>query len=82
MENLSLYSSEDLAEAYFNVDEYSIEVATKIERYRWLLEKENLSEEERAERAELRLEFKNNSANMARELKQIIYEIESSRKSQ
>ena len=82
LENLSLYSSEDLAEAYFNVDEYSIEVATKIERYRWLLEKENLSEEERAERAELRLEFKNNSANMARELKQIIYEIESSRKSQ
>ena len=48
----------------------------------YLLEKEEPSEEERAERAELRIQFKNNSANMKRELKQIIEEIESSRKGQ
>ena len=82
LDNLSLYSSDDIAEAYFNVDEYSIEIKNKIERYRYLLEKEDLSEEERSERAELRLELKNNSAYMAKELKQIIYEVESSRKVQ
>ena len=75
-----LYSSDDIAEAYFNVDEYSVEMKNKIERYQYLLEKENLSEEERAERAELRIQFKNNSANMKKELKQIIDEIESRRK--
>lgn len=82
LENLSAYSSDDLAEAYFNVDEYSSEMKNKIERYRYLLEKESPSEEERAERAELRIEFKNHSVNMAKELKQIIYEIESSRRGQ
>ncbi len=80
LENLSLYSSDDIAEAYFNVDEYSVEMKNKIERYQYLLEKENLSEEERAERAELRIQFKNNSASMKKELKQIIDEIESRRK--
>ena len=82
LENLSLYSSDDIAEAYFNVDEYSVEMKKKIERYRCLLEIKNLSEEERAERAELRIWFKNNSANMKIELKQIIDEIERSRKGQ
>ena len=80
LENLSLYSSDDIAEAYFNVDEYSVEMKNKIERYQYLLEKKNLSEEERAERAKLRIQFKNNSANMKKELKQIIDEIESRRK--
>lgn len=80
LENLSLYSSDELAEAYFNVDEYSIEIKTKIERYRYLLEKKELSEEERAERAKIRIDLKNNSINMTKELKHIIDEIESSRK--
>ena len=80
LENLSLYSSDDIAEAYFNADEYSVEMKRKIERYRCLLEKENLAEEERAERAELRIQFKNNSSSMQKELKQIIDEIESRRR--
>ena len=79
LENLSLYSSEDIAEAYFNVDEYSIEMRNKMERYRCLLQKDILSEEERAERAELRMLFKKNSAGINREVQQIIDEIESSR---
>lgn len=59
MENLSTYSSDSLAEGYFEVDEYSDELKKKLERYQKLKERTDLTEAERAERAELRIELKN-----------------------
>lgn len=80
LENLSLYSSDDLAEAYFNADEYSLEMKNRLERYRTLVEKKQLTENERAERAELRIYLKDTRSIMSKEIKQIVDEIESSRK--
>ena len=59
LENLALYSADGLSEAYFEADEYSEELKGKFERYQLLKKKEKLTEDERAERARLRLELKN-----------------------
>lgn len=59
MENLSAYSSDSLAEGYFGADEYSDELKRKLERYQVLKEKTELTDDERAECAELRIELKN-----------------------
>lgn len=59
MENLSAYSSDGLAEGYFGADEYSDELKLKIEKYKTLKEKSELTEDERAERAGLRSELNN-----------------------
>ena len=80
LENLSFYSSEELAEGYFNADEYSEELKKKIARYRYLVEIEHPSEEERAERARIRMELKNIPAGMGKEIRQMFEEIESGRK--
>ncbi|MCI9174240.1 MAG: ATP-binding protein [Lachnospiraceae bacterium] len=58
LENLSSYSSDGLAEGYFGADEYADELKEKMIRYQFLKEKTDPSEEERAERAKLRLELK------------------------
>lgn len=80
LDNLSFYSSDEVAEGYFNVDEYSEELKQKIWRYQQLLNKRNLSEDERAERAEIRLELKNVSTSMAKDIKSMIEDMESSRR--
>ncbi len=59
LEDLSMYSSDSLAEGYFGADEYSDKLKQMLERYVLLNEKSGLSEEERAERAKLRSELKN-----------------------
>lgn len=59
LENLSLYSSDGLAQGYFGADEYAEELKQKIEQYQHLVEKPELTEEERAQRAKLRSELKN-----------------------
>lgn len=59
LEDLSAYSSDDLAEGYFGADEYSDKLKEKVNRYQYLKEKGSLSEEERAERAKLRSELRN-----------------------
>lgn len=80
LENLSFYSSDELAEGYFNADEYSEELKMKIRRYQELISASDLTEDERAERAKIRLELKNIPAGIAKEIKQIIEEIESSKR--
>lgn len=80
LDNLSFYSSDEVAEGYFNVDEYSEELKQKIWRYQQLSNKRNLSEDERAERAEIRLELKNVSTSMAKDIKSMIEDMESSRR--
>lgn len=80
LENLSAYSSDDLAEAYFDSDEYSEELKKKIETYQDLVEKSELTEEERAKRALLRNELKKISQEMSGEAKDMFDEIEKRRK--
>lgn len=58
LENLSMYTSEGLAEGYFEADEYSEELKKCLNRYLFLMKKSNLTDGERAERASLRLELK------------------------
>lgn len=76
LENLSVYSSDELAEAYFDVDEYSEELKRKIDRYRCLVEKELLTEEEHAERAKLRIDLKKIPYGLSGEAREMFYEIE------
>lgn len=76
LENLYLYSSDGLAEGYFEADEYSDELVKTVERYRYLKEKEDLNGEERAERAMLRSKLKNIPYGFAQEARDRFEEIE------
>lgn len=80
LENLYRYSSEDLAEAYFDTDEYAHELIAKLYRYQELVNLDEITEEERAERANLRIELKNISSEMFGEVKDKFEEIEMQRK--
>ena len=53
IENLSGYSADELAEMYFDVGAYSKTIVEKLKRYAYLVEKNNLTDDERAERAAL-----------------------------
>lgn len=79
LENPFLYSSDGLAEGYFEADEYSEELVRTMERYRYLKEKEDLTGEERAERAMLRSRLKNIPEGFAREARDKFEEIEGRR---
>ena len=79
LENLSLYSSDGLAEGYFEADAYSDELKKKIEQYAYLMRKGELTEEERARRAELRSELKNIPQNLAYEAREKFEDIEENR---
>lgn len=80
LENLSNFSYEGIVEGYFDVDNYSKELKEKISEYRKLALKDSLSEDERARRAELRVEIKNASNDLAIELKAEFNEIENLRR--
>lgn len=76
LDNLSVFSSDDLAEGYFEVDEYSDKLKKNLERYEELCSKKELTEEERAERAELRIGFKNMSSELSGAAKEMFEDIE------
>lgn len=57
--DMSLYSISDVAEGYFDAEDYSRKLAAKLKRYKELLTATALSDKERAERAELRSDLKN-----------------------
>ena len=76
LENLSLYSADGLAESYFDMDEYSDELKNKVQRYALLVHKKDITEEERAERAKLRVELKNIPQGLATEARNTFEEIE------
>ncbi|WP_195428960.1 AAA family ATPase [Clostridium sp. D46t1_190503_E9] len=80
LENLSNFSYEGIVEGYFDVDNYSKELKEKISKYRELVLKDSLNEDERARRAELRMEIKNSSNDLAMELKAEFNEIENFRR--
>lgn len=76
LEDLSMYSSDALAEGYFGADEYSDKLKEKITRYQYLKEKESLTEEERAERAKLRYALKNIPRGLSQEAVDLFNDIE------
>ena len=80
LEGLSEYSYEGIVEGYFDIDNYSDELKNKISKYKELAFRNDLTDDERALRAELRIELKNASNDLAKELKQEFDEIEKQRK--
>ena len=79
LEDMFLYSSDALAEGYFEADEYSDELKIRIERYRYLMGKTEPSEEERAERAKLRVQLKDIPRGLSQEAREKFEEIEGKR---
>ena len=73
MDHLSAFSSDDLAEGYFEADAYSEELKKE-------LEQKELTEEEHAKRAELRIKFKNLSAELSGAARERFEDIERRRK--
>ena len=59
LDNLSGFSSDDLAEGYFEADAYSDELKNSLNRYEELCLRNDLTEDERAERAEIRIKYEN-----------------------
>lgn len=80
VEDMSGYSTEGIVEGYFEADEYSDKLRTKLERYVKLVEQEMLTEEERAERATLRHELQHIPPELSNEVRAAFEEIEERRK--
>ena len=80
LDNLSAFSSDDLAEGYFEADEYSDELKKQLARYEILCFSDEVTEEERAERAELRIKLKNMSSELSGTAKEKFEDIERRRK--
>ena len=56
--DFSSYSADEIAEGYFDAQNYSATMQDKILRYQHLVKQEELSDSEKAERAQLRIELK------------------------
>ena len=80
LDNLFAFSSDDLAEGYFEADAYSDELKKELEKYEKLCFKANPTEEERAERARLKIKFKNLSSDLSASAKEKFEDIERRRK--
>lgn len=80
LDNLSGFSSDDLAEGYFEADAYSEELKNSLNRYEELCFRKDLTEDERAERAEIRIRFKNISSELSGAAKERFEDIERRRK--
>ena len=80
LDNLSGFSSDDLAEGYFEADAYSDELKNSLNRYEELCLRNDLTEDERAERAEIRIKFKNISTELSGVSKERFEDIERRRK--
>lgn len=78
-DDMSLYSINDVSTGYFDSKDYSQELAKKLNRYRELLVLSNASDEERAERAELRMELKNIQGSLVPQIKSAFEDLESRR---
>lgn len=80
MEDMSGYSAEGIVEGYFEIDTYSEILLQKVKRYEELVNKQNPTEDERAERATLLMEMKQLSGDLSREAKNAFEEIEAIKK--
>ena len=59
LSDLSEYSTDDVANGFFEAESYSVELEETLNRYKELLLKPDISDDERAERADLRIKLKN-----------------------
>ena len=57
--DMTNFSVDDVAEAFFDADDYSVKMGNMLERYKELFTKQNLTEAEMIEKTELAHEFKN-----------------------
>lgn len=57
--DMTNYSVDDVAEAFFDADDYSLKMRSMLDRYRELFAKQELTEAEMIEKTELAHEFKN-----------------------
>lgn len=67
--DMTHYSADDVAQAFFTAEDYSIKMAYDIERYRFLSQKENLTEEEIIEKTRLAMSFKDVPGKLASRIK-------------
>ena len=79
-EDMSNYSIDNVAEAYFDSEDYSLEFEKKLTEYKKLLEKSNPTDNERIRRAELRIELENVNGTLAERIKSEFEDLESRRK--
>ena len=79
-EDMSLYSVSDVAEGYFDAEDYSGELMNKLIRYRNLVSLTNPSKSERVERAKLRMTLKNMQGRLAEQVKEEFEDLESQRR--
>ena len=78
--DMSNYSIDNVAEAYFDCEDYSISLEQKLLEYKSLLKKSDPTEEERIRRAELRTELKNINSTLSSRIKSEFEELEARRK--
>lgn len=78
--DLSEYSIEDVANGFFEADSYSVEMEKTLDRYKELLNKQDISDDERAERADIRTKLKNAPGELARVFRSEFEKIEQERK--
>jgi predicted ATP-binding protein involved in virulence len=62
VEDLSGYSVEGIVESYFDIDQYSEEIKAKLDEYESLLNKSDLTNDEKERKLDLKMYFKNNIA--------------------
>ena len=79
LNDMSNYSIDNVAEAYFDSENYSVELEKKLVEYKSLIEKSDPTNEERIRRAELRTEFKNLNDTLSPRIKNDFEELESRR---
>lgn len=79
IENMFVYSSDELAEGFFEADEYSDEIKNNMDRYEYLVNKADPNDDERAERAKLRSLLKDIPSGFAHEVRDRFAEIEGKR---
>ena len=77
--DFSSYSADEVAEAYFGAQDYSDELGSSLKRYKELCGKTEPTEDERAERAELRMKLKNISGELAPRIAAEIEQFEDAR---
>lgn len=78
--DMSNYSIDNVAEAYFDSEDYSVELEKKFTEYKILLDKTDPTDEERIRRAELRTELKNINGTLSARIKNEFEELETRRK--
>ena len=77
--DMSNYSIGDISEGYFDTLDYSIKLQEDFDKYKGLLNKNDITEQERKERATLHMKFKNISGELAPRIKSEFDEIEKER---